>query len=117
MGIATLVTDGDEVAGLQRRILGNGEAAGGVDKALQLGDLEIFHADSGRLGFSRRWDDRKLKIYVNRTDKAWTIPADFIVLNCGLQFKSLGQMTLAPMGCCIAEEYIWGENLWNTKLF
>ena len=73
--------------------------------ALRLGDTEFFHAGDQRLGFSRRLDGSKLRIYVNRSDDNWDIPAGKSLLyGHNMQTVAPTWMSLGPMGFCVVEE-------------
>ena len=69
------------------------------NEALRLGDTEFFHAGDGRLGYTRYLSEKKIQIYVNRNDSAWTLPAGKVLLHQGLEGS-----VLAPMGWCVMEE-------------
>ena len=71
-------------------------------EALRLGDIRFFQAGDGKLGFSRRWNGHELKIYVNRSDNAWEISENRILMSHNLETN--GRSSLAPMGWCITEE-------------
>ena len=58
-------------------------------KILRLGDTEFLYASGGKLAFARRYENREIKIYVNRSEDVWT-------LDSGL--------TVAPFGWRIVEE-------------
>ena len=58
--------------------------------ALRLGDIEFFCAEGGRIGYSRTWNGKSVKIYANRNNTPWDIPEKNI--------------TVPPMGWHITEE-------------
>ena len=74
------------------------------EEALRLGDIEFFYNADRRLGFSRTFNGRNLKIYVNRNADPWEIPAGRVLLGHNLQTVTPDGMSLAPMGFCITEE-------------
>ena len=66
--------------------------------ALRLGDIRFFCAENGKLGFSRAYEGKKLKIYVNHSGIPWKIPQEKVLYAYNLTD------TLAPMDFCITEE-------------
>ena len=66
--------------------------------ALRLGDVRFFCAEDGKLGFSRTFEGKELKIYVNRSGTPWAIPAGKVLYANNLSDK------LDPMGYCVMEE-------------
>ena len=67
--------------------------------ALRLGDIAFFQAGDGRIGYSRRWEAEEIRIYVNRSDALWALPAGRVLYSLGLE-----KNCLAPMGLCIQTE-------------
>ena len=67
-------------------------------EALRLGDIHFFYAEDGKLGFSRAYQGKELKIYVNRGNIPWAIPQGKVLYANNLTDR------LAPMGYCITEE-------------
>lgn len=67
-------------------------------EVLQKGDIRFFCATGGKLGFVRTYQGKKLKIYINRSDSPWEIPAGKVLYANNLS------NTLDPMGYCITEE-------------
>ena len=74
------------------------------NEVLRLGDIQFFYAADRRLGFTRTFNGRKLKIYVNRNSDPWEIPAGIVLLGHNLQSVAPDWLCLAPMGFCITEE-------------
>jgi len=72
--------------------------------ALRLGDMTFFQAGDHKLGFTRKYKDNVLHIYVNRSSDAWEIPAGSLLLAHNIQTLSPNHLTLGPMGFCITEE-------------
>ncbi len=68
-----------------------------TEEALRLGDITFFRFDSGRLGFSRSYNGKRLDIYINRSSEPWEVPTEKILLSRGLTDK------LVPMGYCVVE--------------
>ena len=67
-------------------------------EVLQKGDIRFFYAKTGKLGFTRTYQGKTLKIYVNRSDSPWEFPAAAPVFAHGLTDN------LVPMGFCILED-------------
>ncbi len=65
---------------------------------------EFFHAGNGCLGFSRSCSGKQIKIYVNRSDRPWQIPAGELLMGCHVRSLSPDWKSLAPMGWCAMEE-------------
>ena len=68
-------------------------------KALRNGDVEFFHGQDGKIGFSRKDAEQQIKIYVNRNGDPWQISAGEILLAHGNEHGML-----APGGWCILLE-------------
>ena len=66
---------------------------------LQLGDIEFTCAQGGRISFVREHGGKKIKIYVNRSDRDWLLPAENFLLSGNREDR-----ILKPMGFCISEE-------------
>ena len=73
-------------------------------EVLRLGDIQFFEADQRRIGFSRTYNGKTLKIYVNRSGDPWDIPAGTILLGHCLQTVAPTWLTLAHHGFCVVEE-------------
>ena len=67
--------------------------------ALRLGDIRFFHADGQKVGFTRSYEGKTLRIYLNRSSENWEIPPGKMLMSHNLRY---GQ--LAPMGFCILED-------------
>ncbi len=68
--------------------------------ALRLGGLEFFHADGGKLGFTRSYQGQQLRIYANRSEESWVLPTGKVLYRHGLS----SALSLIPMGFCIMED-------------
>ncbi len=66
--------------------------------ALQLGDIRFFQAGQGKIGFTRSYEGKSVKIYVNQSGGHWQIPEGNILMSHWLQNGAL-----APGGFCIME--------------
>ena len=70
---------------------------------LRLGDIQFSHAGDQRLSFSRSFDGKQVKIYVNRSGDPWNIPAGKLLLGHNMQTMAPDWLTVLPMGFCIVE--------------
>ena len=72
-------------------------------EALRLGDISFFEAGDKHLGYTRTYNGKTVKIYVNRSGDPWEIPYAPMILGCNLQTVAPDWLTLAPRGFCIVE--------------
>ena len=72
--------------------------------ALRLGDIRFFQAGDGKLGFSRSYEGKTVKVYLNRSLDAWEVPAGKLVLGHNLRTVAPEWLSVAPQGFCIVEE-------------
>ena len=72
-------------------------------EALRLGDISFFQAGDKHLGYTRTYNGKTVKIYVNRSGDPWEIPAGPMILGCNLQTVARDWLTLAPRGFCVVE--------------
>jgi 4-alpha-glucanotransferase len=68
-------------------------------QALRQGDIHFSENCCGRLGFTRRFGNEKLHIYINRSHEPWDLPKGTALLSQNLQGS-----TLMPMGFSIMED-------------
>ena len=73
-------------------------------EALRLGTLEFFQAGDQMLGFTRTYNGKKLRIYVNRSGDLWEVSAGRVLYGHNMRTVAPTWLTIAPMGFCIAEE-------------
>jgi glycosidase len=73
-------------------------------EALRLGDIRFFQAGDKHLGYSRSYQGKTVKVYVNRSGDSWEIPTGNILLGYNLQIIAPTSLTLGPRGFCIVEE-------------
>ena len=71
---------------------------------LRLGDIQFFQAGDQKLGFSRTFDGKQVKIYVNRSSDPWDVPAGTILLAHNMYTVAPDWLTVAPMGFCAVME-------------
>ena len=72
--------------------------------ALRLGDIQFFEAGDKHLGYTRSYQGKTYRIYVNRSGDPWDIPAGKVLLGYNLQTVAPDWLTLAPRGFCVVEE-------------
>lgn len=70
---------------------------------LRLGDIQFFQSGDQKLGFSRCFDGKQVKIYVNRSGDPWDVPAGKILLGHNLHTVAPDWLSVGPMGFCIVE--------------
>jgi len=73
-------------------------------EALRLGDIQFFAAGDKHLGFSRSYNGKTLKVYVNRSADIWDIPSGKILLGYNLQLVAPDWLTVGPRGFVLIEE-------------
>lgn len=73
-------------------------------EALRLGDIQFFTAEDRHLGYTRTYQGKTVKVYVNRNSDPWDIPAGNVVFGCNLQILAPDWLSLAPKGFCLVEE-------------
>ena len=73
-------------------------------EALRLGDIHFFEAEDKHLGFSRTYNGKTVKIYINRSGDPWSIQAGKVVLGYNIQATASDCLILAPKGFCLVEE-------------
>ena len=74
-------------------------------EVLRMGDIHFFYARDGKLGFSRTWQGKKVRIYLNRSFDNWEIPAGTVRMHRNLRSLAPTWLQLAPMGFCITEDF------------
>ena len=72
--------------------------------ALKQGSLAFSKAEDGHLCFTRETESQHLRIYVNRSLDAWTVPAGKLLYGKKLHGVAPDWLELDPMGFCIVEE-------------
>ena len=71
--------------------------------ALRLGDIRFFEAGDKHIGFTRSYEGRTFRIYVNRSGEEWQLSQGKALLSQGLERNTDGSWTLSPIGFCIME--------------
>ena len=72
--------------------------------ALRLGDIRFFAAGDKHLGFTRSYNGKTLKVYINRSADTWDIPSGKILLGYNLQLVAPDWLTVGPRGFVLIEE-------------
>ena len=72
--------------------------------ALRLGDIRFTTASDRHLAYTRSYEGKSFKVYVNRSGDAWDIPAARVVFGKNLQTVAADWLTLAPRGFCVVEK-------------
>ena len=73
-------------------------------EVLRLGDIRFFQAGGGKLGFNRSWNGKTVRIYLNRSNESWDIPAGNVQMHQNVQKNDLSGLRIAPLGFCITED-------------
>lgn len=74
-------------------------------EAIRLGDIHFFTAGDKHLGYTRSYNGKTVKIYVNRSGDPWDVPAaNSILFGRNLQMVATDWLTLAPRGYCVVED-------------
>ena len=72
--------------------------------ALQLGDIAFFQSGDKKIGFSRSYQGKKLRIYINCGSEPWEIPAGKVLYAHKLQTLAPTWLSVGAMGLCITED-------------
>ena len=73
-------------------------------EVLRLGDIQFFAAGDKHLGFTRSYNGKTLKVYVNRSADTWDVPSGRILLGYNLQLVAPDWLTVGPRGFVLIEE-------------
>ena len=73
------------------------------NEALRLGDIHFFQAGDQKLGFTRTYNGKTLRIYINRSPDNWDVSTGKLLLGNHLHTVAPNWLTLAPMGMCVVE--------------
>ena len=71
--------------------------------ALRLGDIRFSEAEDKRLSFSRTYEGKTVRVYVNRSGDPWDIPAGKVVFASNMKTVAPDWLTLGPRGFCLVE--------------
>ena len=72
--------------------------------ALRLGDIRFFQAGEQKLGFSRTYNGKTVRVYLNRGCDNWDVPAGKLLMGHNLRNVAPQWLTLSPMGFCAVED-------------
>ena len=71
--------------------------------ALRLGDIRFFQGAGQKIGFTREYQGKILRCYVNISNENWEISGGKVLFSYNLQSVAPDWVSLAPMGLCITE--------------
>ena len=77
-------------------------------EALRLGDIRFLHAGEQKVAFSRSYNGKTIRVYVNRGSENWDIPAGKLLYGHNLRNVAPDWLTLSSMGFCIVEDECHG---------
>ena len=72
--------------------------------ALRLGDIHFFAAGDKHLGFTRSYQGRTFRIYVNRSADPWEIPTHRLYFGANMKVIAKDHLIIGPRGFCITED-------------
>ena len=70
---------------------------------LRLGDIRFFAAGDKHLSYTRSYEGKTSKIYVNRSGDPWEIEEGNVLMGKFLDTVAYDRLVLAPRGFCIVE--------------
>lgn len=73
---------------------------------LRLGDVRFLEARDQHLCYTRTYEGKTVRIYVNRSDDSWDIPAGKLLLGHNLHTVAPDWLTLGEMGFCAVVDYV-----------
>ena len=73
-------------------------------QALRLGDISFFKADDRRIGFTRSYEGKKVRIYLNRGAEPWEVAPGKLLLAHNLWTLAPDSIVLGQKGFCVIEE-------------
>ncbi len=74
------------------------------NEALRLGNIQFFKADDRKIGFTRSYNGKTLRIHMNRGGDLWQIDPGKILLGHNIHTLSKQEIVLAPKGFCVITE-------------
>ena len=72
--------------------------------ALRLGNIQFSVACDQRLAFTRSYEGKTFRVYVNRGHDNWVVPGGKLLLGHNLRSVAPDWLMVAPMGFCLVEE-------------
>ena len=76
----------------------------GAYPALRLGEVKFTLACDQKLAFSRSYEGKNLRIYVNRSYDNWEVPGGKLLMAHNLRNVAPEWLQLSPMGFCVVED-------------
>ena len=73
-------------------------------EALRLGDIHFFAAGDRHVGFTRSYQGRTFRIYVNRSGDPWEIPTHRLYFGVNMQVVAKDRLIIGARGFCITED-------------
>ena len=74
------------------------------NEALRFGDVAFFRADHQMIGFSRSYQGKTVKVYMNRGTDQWQIPNGKMLLGHNIRTYAADGFVLGPKGFCVIAE-------------
>ena len=71
--------------------------------ALRLGDIRFFHGNGQKIGFTRTYQGKTVRCYVNQSGENWEISGGKVLFGHNMQSLAPNWVSLTPMGFCIIE--------------
>ena len=73
-------------------------------EALRLGNIHFFEAADKHIGFTRSYNGRTFRVYVNRSGDPWKIPTHRLYFGVNMQVVARDHLIIGPRGFCITED-------------
>ena len=73
-------------------------------EALRLGDIHFFEAGDKHIGFTRSYNGRTFRVYVNRSGDPWEIPTHRLYFGMNMKVIAKDHLTIGPRGFCMTED-------------
>lgn len=75
------------------------------NEAIKYGDVQFFQAGEHQIGFSRSYNGRTVRCYLNCGGENWDIPSGVILYGHNMHTVAPDWLTLSPMGMCVVEDF------------
>ena len=75
-----------------------------VCPALKKGNIEFFKSDDRRIGFTRSYQNSKIRVYLNRGSEPWEIATGKILFGHNIRTLAPETTVLGQKGFCVIEE-------------
>ena len=73
-------------------------------QVLRLGDISFFKADDRRIGFTRSYEGKRVRVYLNRGSEPWEIAPGKLLLAHNIRTLAPNVIVLGQKGFCVVEE-------------